>query len=188
MKKAIILILVMAFLVAGCNGGDAPGAQTQPIFPESIGSYSLEESRTEQVRCDMLEKGTKDVEGNELGVEGQVCSRGYILRYVDESTARVMFVHLIQFTEGKGVMKELMLEAYPRIYPGLIENVSGMNVYRLEKHELFWFTPSNEFGEVIIQYGSMQRMPGGTVQYSYPYTATPDNEVTLHFLGKYPPE
>jgi hypothetical protein len=185
MMKKIFILLALAILIAGCSVNTVP-TEKKIEFAETIGSYTLENNQNRPTECDIFEKDTKDVEGNELGLEGQVCTRTTILRYVDPSTRRVVFVHLNKFMEGKDVMKKLLGEVYPRIMPGVIKNIENTNVYRMEKAELFWFSDSDVFGQVLIQEGEMTKNPDGSTSYDYPYQASMDNSVTQHFLEKYP--
>jgi len=210
MKRTIFALLILTLFLAGCSGPTQPtyevydgpeasssnrpividsGTSTSPmeVFPKAIGTYTKIEEKNEPVRCQTFEKDTTDVEGNTLGIEGQMCSGATMLRYLDESTNRIMFVRLIKFTEGEELMKNLLMDIYPEVYPGLIEPLEGVNVYRMEKHELFWFTDSKTFDEVSIQYGQRSPRADGGASYSYPYTANLDNEVTQYFIKLYPP-
>lgn len=180
--KVIFALLALAVLAAGCAVGPAP---SEPMFAEKIGSYTLEDKEITPTDCDIFEKGTKDVEGNVLGIEGQVCTRLTRLEYADNSTGRVVFVWLSRYMEGKDVMKKLLGEAYPRIYPGLVRRIEGTNVYRMENAEIFWFSDSGDFDHVLIQEGEMYRMPNGGASYRYPYLASINNSVAQHFLAKY---
>jgi len=205
MKKTIFALLILIIFMTGCSGRTGPINQNyddipeepvanEPVkvqepmpssFPKDIGTYTLEEESKKPTKCDTYEKGMTDVEGNVMDIEGQVCTRGTTLRYVDESTDRVVFVHLTQFTEGKDIQQKLFLEIYPQNYPGMIKEIEVENVYTIEKAELFWFTDLEGLDQVLTQEGEREVRADGT-SYRYPYTASIDHDVTSYFLKKYP--
>ena len=140
-------------------------------FPQIIGTYSLADSRHEDNECTNTKNGALCVEVNRA-------------EYRDSSSNKSIFVNLWGFTSGtEAQLKDL----YANSKGGTLETITiGSNkLYRLENHELFWFTGKDYPAVVFTQEATIQYYADGTSSYLYE-TATGDNDATKEFLSRYP--
>src|SRR3989344_241477 len=137
-------------------------------FPQNINTYSLADSRYEDKEC--VNNGDLCVEGNRA-------------EYRASNSNKVIFVNFWDITSGtEAQLKEL----YANSNEGTLEtiNIGSNKLYRLENHELFWFTGKDYPAVIFTQEGTIIYNTDG---YSYSYgTATGENEVTKKFLSLYP--
>lgn len=137
-------------------------------FPQTIGTYSLSDSRYTNKECVN---------------DGSLCIGGSRAEYRDSSSNKGIFVNLWDITKGTEAQ---LKETYARANGGTLETITIGNdkLYRLENHELFWFTGKDYPAVVFTQEGTITYHTDG---YSYGYgTATGDNAVTKNFLSIYP--
>ncbi len=158
-----------------------PVTNTSP-FPESLGDYILfrdingEVQETDE-RCERIEDSA---DGKALGLKGEYCAKATVAQYRHTGSNKVIFVHLTNITQG--------LEAYKAILNKITtpEKLSTHDVFRVEKHEIAWFSPTNTFNLIFTQEGTVSISSPRETNYSYG-KATGDNPVTQFFLKKYPP-
>ncbi len=144
------------------------------IFPHQIGTYTLDSDPEEEFSCQRYEE-QPDVESK---LTGEICTDSRRAEYRDSSSNKVVFVIAIKFTKGRDLWKK-HLKSLER--PVLI---GDQTIFRIEKHELGWWTDSFQFNRIFTQEGRITSLPNGT-SYSYG-TATGENPVTQYFLEKYP--
>ena len=172
---------------------DEPTPYTQPkpkqtpttdktVFPNQIQNYSIstEIRRPESgSRCEMF-GDHPDVK--HLGLKGEICVTSQTTEYRDADSNRGIFIVAQKFTKGRDIYEQY-LNASTKPFP----RVGGIDILRLENHELLWWTASSQiFDLVFTQEFSVNKNPDGAVSYSYGM-ANGDNPVTKYLISQYPP-
>ncbi len=148
-------------------------------FPKTISTYSLYDSGEEPEEC---------ID------DGSLCAEGLRGEYRDSATNSVVFVGLwdIDVTDAtkgseEAQLKEYFASSFDEDSDGTLDSILiGSNkLYRLEDHELFWFTGKDFPPLIFTQEGSLHLREEGSYDFTYG-TATGDNAVTKKFLSLYP--
>ena len=144
------------------NDGDSSG------IPSTLGNYNHVDTTTDDEDCNP---------------EGTWCSETTRLTYRDDVNDKIVFVHLVEITQGT---KAWIKEYYANAMGGTLETifVDSNKLYRLENHELFWFIDAEEPEMILTQEGTIITEADGET-YSYG-TANGNNAVTKYWLSKYP--
>ena len=162
-------------------------------FPKNIESFGLVSKDSRQDECRLLgaHSDTASIT-RQLGIsEQEVCTTTTLLGYQNNLSHKITFVQLSKVTKGKDAMKKFLTnisaladneynlrgETFPYV---------GPKIYRLEKHELFWF--AQEYDIIMNQqYTLVVNKNMNSTSYEMAI-ATGDNPVFRYFLNKYPPK
>ena len=140
--------------------------EASDYFPKKLGDYSLVDIRQEVREC-----------------KGTICVEGERAEYRETTSGKGVFVNLWDVTEGT----ELQLkEQFAQFRGGTLDaiNVGPNKLYRVENHELVWFTGKDYPAVVFTQEFTFTINKDGT-DYSYG-TATGINAVTSNLLAEFP--
>jgi len=154
-----------------------PGEEPEIEFevPDSIAEYALYSTASHREDCDLVESG--DIEGT--NISGELCGVTSTAEYWNTNTNEAIFIHLTKYTKGFNI-----IESYFDIYASPAE-IGLENTYRLENHEIFWFTDPEEDIVLFTQEATRREHDQGA---SYIYgEATGTNPVTHWFYEAYSP-
>jgi hypothetical protein len=155
---------------------------TKTLFPDRIGSYRLYGGPNntvtfrESTECDNL---GEDSRTKRLGLVGEFCVKDLSAEYRDTKSNAVVFVHLIDITEGLDLYKKFIKKTAKTKMLGAYE------VFSVESHEIGWF-PKETYDFVNTQEGVFSPNNNGGFSYLYS-TATGDSAVTKYLINKFTP-
>lgn len=153
------------------NKETTPINDESPFFPKTIGTYRLNNSRDEG------QSGYEECNDN-------ICVRSRRAEYRDTTSNKVVFVMISSMSKGN---LTALKESFAKSNGGTLQTIMiGNNkLYRLEKHELFWFTSVNSSAFIFTQEGTITFQSDG-YSFNYENQATGDNAVTKYYLSNYP--
>ncbi len=156
-------------LDGACVEDDSNPLENPAGFPETISTFSLYDTSLMPEECHS---------------NGAICLSGHRAEYRDTTSNKIFFVMLFDIT--RGTQAEYLSLITASMGGQLQTAYAGSNkLYRIEGHELLWFS-DNDFPSVIItQEGSVEVIEDGS-SYSYVQTATTNNVIINKLTSLYP--
>ena len=156
-------------------------------FPNIIGTYSLVDEDGQKVRvlidCHKIEDNAIL---RETGRTGDACMETFSALYgtvISSTTAtttrKIVKVNLSRFTESADML-QLLVEKSTQP-----DTLNDKPVFRTAPFRLGW-SPASKFDLIITEEGE-SAVSSTTSSIKFEGTATGDNDVTKHFISKYPP-
>lgn len=146
-----------------------------PIFVRNIGPYVLVAGDNDfaEEECSFIEDHR---DTSRLGLTGEICELSMGAEYKDPDSKKVVFVHVVRISKNQDLYQELLERISTK------DDLGSYPIIRIEGWEIGWL-PIDNYNLIITQEGSI------TIDgFEYATKASGINEVTQHFIGRFPPK